>query len=344
MPESDNSKFGKLKKVSLGSVWDHETAFSRWLGENIDQLSEQVIWDIDPISVRREVPAWGGSLRVDLLCEATKPGSEEPIKVIIENQFGRTDGGHLSGVIQYTVAFGAGGAVWIAESASSGYMEVVQWLNENTEIDAYLFTIELISIDDSMPVPMLNRVVGPDPALVRKIGGRGASSERSEKVHRWYRRVFPKVAEKCKRYDLWQGFFPTSHGWRRQDVQHEDERVRWYINWYINVMSNRTNVGIYIPNAPRDESHYYFQEVEKKRTEIEDAFGQALRWESTSGYKYIRYGIPTRAGYECTDNDLLEKEADAVADAMASLIAATKGPISELTPYELPADDDNADD
>ena len=66
--------------------------FSRWLDENIEALDERVVFDIDPKSVRQEVSAWNGTLRVDLLCEAILPGSDEPLPVVIENQLYAADG------------------------------------------------------------------------------------------------------------------------------------------------------------------------------------------------------------------------------------------------------------
>ena len=128
------------------------------------------MFDIDPKSVRQEVSAWNGTLRVDLLCNATFPGSDEALPVVIENQLYAADGDHLSGLVQYIVAFEAQGAVWIASDSSSGYMKVVEWLNDETSITAYLFTLEVIRVDDSRPVPRLVRRVGPDPAVYARRG------------------------------------------------------------------------------------------------------------------------------------------------------------------------------
>ena len=58
--------FGTVQNVDLSDVWPHELDFSRWLAENIDVLDQQIVFDIDPKSVRQEVTAWNGTLRVDL--------------------------------------------------------------------------------------------------------------------------------------------------------------------------------------------------------------------------------------------------------------------------------------
>ena len=40
------------------------------------------------------------------------------------------------------------------------YVAVMEWLNDNTEVDAYLFKVETVRIDDSRPAPLLTRIVG----------------------------------------------------------------------------------------------------------------------------------------------------------------------------------------
>ena len=131
MTESGET-LGEKKRVDLRTVWPHELDFSRWLAENIETLTEQVIWEIDSESVRQEVPM--GSMRVDLLVEATALDTGDRFKVVIENQLGMTDGGHLAGVMAFQK-----GAIWIAGDVSHEYVEVVRWLNKESSIDAYLF-------------------------------------------------------------------------------------------------------------------------------------------------------------------------------------------------------------
>ena len=146
---------GRKESVDLRTVWPHELDFSGWLARNIEILSEQVQWEFDNDTVKQEVTR--GSLRVDLLVDATLPGAEERFPVVIENQLDTTDGSHLAGVMAYIAAFEAKGAVWIAGDISQEYVSVMQWLNDKTEIDAYLFKIEAIRIDTSRPAPVLTQ-------------------------------------------------------------------------------------------------------------------------------------------------------------------------------------------
>lgn len=87
---SSNMPLGRLKEVDIRELWVHEQYnFSNWLSkeQNIELLNETVgltLTDID-----KEV--YVGSYRCDLVAvdETTD------VKIIIENQLGSTDHGHL---------------------------------------------------------------------------------------------------------------------------------------------------------------------------------------------------------------------------------------------------------
>ena len=166
--------FGSVQKIDPSEVC--EDCFSDWLAENIEVLGEQVMFDIDPESVEREVYTWDGALRVDLLCNATFPGSNESVPVVIENQMTNANDEHLSALIQYIVEFEAQGAVWIAAKADPSYMRVMEWLNNETSITAYLFTMEIVCEDDEHRVSQLVRRVGPDSAPLTSEGGESNES------------------------------------------------------------------------------------------------------------------------------------------------------------------------
>ncbi len=325
-------KFGRVQNVDIGEVWPHELDFSRWLAENITNLNEQVIFEIDPKSVQQEVSAWSGTLRVDLFCEATLPESDDPFPVVIENQIYPADSDHLSGLIQYIVAFGARGAVWVASDASPGYMRVVEWLNDETSITAYLFTIELISVDNSRPVARLVRRVGPDPVLTREGGGRSTNPKRSQRLRDWWGRILPALARECAEVGIWtDGLRP-----RAEDMRTEYLREDMPVGLYIRVMENGSRVGIWFSGNEnwRPQSEYYFDQLTEIKDKFEDNFGQPLNWEKRGVQRYIYWDNPDSYGYAGDDTARQTKEAEAIAGAMKRLISATKMAMSGIKPYE----------
>ena len=320
--------FGNPQSVAIGEVWRRELDFSRWLSENIEKLNEQVIFEIVPKSVREEVPVWNGTLRVDLLCRATFPESDKPLPVVIENQIYPTDSSHLSGLIQYAVAFKAGGAVWIASHASAGYIRVVEWLNEKTSITAYLFTIEVIKVDGSNPVPRLVRRAGPDPALAHEGGGRFTNPEQSQRRREWWRRVLPVLEQECAEFGVWRdNVSPTT-----KDIITEDYLlVDTLIGFYVQVMKDESEVGVWFPRG--DRAGYYFDRLENMKDGFEGNFDPPLSWKRSRGYRYIYWDEYDSYGYAGDDCEKQKQEADAIADAMKRLITAVKAAMSSIQPY-----------
>ena len=195
---------GEKKSVDLRTVWPKELDFSRWLRANIKVLADELCWEIDPESVQQEVTK--GPLRVDVLVDVTHRETGERFPVVIENQLGMTDAGHLAGVMTYMVAFEARGAIWIAGDVSREYVDTIQWLNDNSEIEAYLFRIETIRIDDSRPVPILTKIVGP--SRYAHTGRGGGDPKRNQQVRDWWSRVLPELAGV---HPKWKSVRATAH-------------------------------------------------------------------------------------------------------------------------------------
>lgn len=317
---------------------NNEADFSNWLAKNIHILSDKLAWDIDPTSVQRERSAWNGSLRVDLFCRATKPGCGKSFNVIIENQLRTTDSDHLARILAYTSAFDAKGAVWIAENYTLMHRRVIRWLNDNSNIDAYLFSLDL-----SAP-PALTRVVYPGMPEEEELpqSAYTPNSGWSTASRTWFERVLPKVGAQCERLGVWQT--QTTQDlkspipglmWCQQPVIHQDKSVSEYISWYIELHTGFARIGLYVPNSPRYKSHYYFDALIKSKSEIDERFGSPLEVvRYRGGFKHLIWEPSERAGYECADATMLEREAEAVAHDMERLIEATKDNIADLTPYD----------
>lgn len=316
----------------------NELQFSDWLARNIHVLNDEVDWDINPRSVQRERSAWYGSLRVDLFCQATKPGGSEPFNVIIENQLRTTDSDHLARILAYISAFDARGAVWIAEDYTYMHRRIIRWLNENSNIDAYLFSLDMSG------VPKLAPVIYPGMEEEEEIPQSASTPNPGWRMEarNWFERVLPKVAERCERFGVWQAQTTKDLKepipglmWCQQPVIHCDNRVSEYISWYIELHSNFVRIGLYVPGSPRDKSHYYFDALTERKVEMDKRFGSPLEAvKYRGGFKHIIWEPFEGVGYECADATALEREAEAVAHDMERLIEATKNNIADLISYD----------
>ena len=315
-------ELGEIHRHSLRETWPLELDFSHWLARNIIRLDNLVRWEIDPTTVKEEVTK--GALRVDLLVDATDPDTHESFEVVIENQLDVTDDGHLAAVMTYLASFGARGAVWIAGDVTQEYVNTVQWLNDQCEIDFYLFKVEVISIGDSLLAPMLTRIVGPS-SYAR--GGRSGDPVRNQKVRDWWDRVLPKVS---LTYGGWKSERSTAEQYKLVSVPEGPDSVFWYIN----VDENRSSIGLWIKSGNSDEINYYYQRLLAQRAKIEDDFGEKLLWEKRSGQRaFVYWTNPLSIGFANEINDQI-RAIDTLVAAMNRLVIATRGIVSALPVYQ----------
>lgn len=317
------SEIGEIKKRSLDDVFSYELDFSRWLATNIISLDEQVRWEIDSATVKQEVTK--GALRVDLLVDATDPVNQESFEVVIENQLDTTDSGHLAAVMIYLATFGAGGAVWIAGEVTQEYVETVQWLNDRCEIDIYLFKIEAISIGDSLPAPILTRIVGPS-TYAR--GGRAGDPVRAQKLRDWWDRVLPKVRQI---HGGWDTAKPTAVQYKLVSIPEGPDAV----SWYINVEEKKSSIGLWIWSGTREEINHYYDQLYAQRNKIEDDFGENLLWEKKSGKKpdFVYWTNPLPIGFTDEPDDQIRAIDDLVA-AMNRMVIATRDIVPSLSAFQ----------
>src|SRR5690348_4090131 len=102
---------GRLERVDLRTVWDHEAhSFTPWLAtdENLKLLAETIGLDLAIESMEQNV----GPFRADILCKAA--GSSDHW-VLIENQIERTDHTHLGQLLTYAAGLHTATIVWIAQ-------------------------------------------------------------------------------------------------------------------------------------------------------------------------------------------------------------------------------------
>lgn len=120
---------GKLENVGIRKVWKQEPDYSDWLvGEMpLAELGKAIGMDL--IDGKRETGV--GEFSADIV--ANVDGSER--KVIIENQYGKTDHDHLGKLITYASGTNATVVVWIVEEARDEHRSAIQWLNENSNDD-----------------------------------------------------------------------------------------------------------------------------------------------------------------------------------------------------------------
>jgi hypothetical protein len=173
---------GILEKVAVREAWPGEASdFTPWLAQekNLSSLGEEIGFDLELIEIECEV----GPYRADIL--AKRAGADH--MVVIENQFGKTDHGHLGQLLTYAAGVGGDGAgartvIWIAERFSEPHRAALDWLNKCTEpgIGFYGIELQLWKIGDSPFAPKFNLVSSPNDwqkQLTQKTSGPSESDQ-----------------------------------------------------------------------------------------------------------------------------------------------------------------------
>ena len=144
------AQLGKLEKVDLRKVWDHEARdFSDWLvkDENLAVLSEELGIEIEAIGTEQS----SGRFKIDILAKEANSGDY----IIIENQLEPTNHDHLGKVITYAAGYDAKYIIWIVKDVLDEHQKAIEWLNEHLDdsISCFLIKIEVWQIGDSKPAP-----------------------------------------------------------------------------------------------------------------------------------------------------------------------------------------------
>lgn len=174
----------KTRILDIKSVWKKENDFSDWLttDDGIALLADELGIEVE--NLQREVRG------VDYPCDIVgNILGDEHHKIVIENQYGKTDHDHLGKLLTYAAVQKAMTGIWISETISDDHRQVIDWLNENTpdHINLYLVGLKLYNVAEHSVVAQLDVVCRPNNE-VKVIATPGSPAERERRqwrIHMW---------------------------------------------------------------------------------------------------------------------------------------------------------------
>lgn len=278
------NKLGKIENVAIRKVWKLETDFSDWLAEEdrLEALSDAI--GIDLIDAKREENV--GDFSADIL--AAEDGTDR--KVIIENQYGRTNHDHLGKLITYASGTGAKTVVWIVEEARDEHRSAIQWMNEHldSEIVFFLVQITLLRIGNSEPAPQFTVLERPnDWARTTKgyTGGHEAKSETKLAQLRFF--------EGFLDYALVRKDFASLYKRVKAQPQHWLDLPLGSSVYHLSLTAVsgkkhgcRLGVEVYIGNSKAQ-----YEVFARNKDEIENELGSSLEWMALPEKKASRIRI-----------------------------------------------------
>jgi hypothetical protein len=268
-----NTSIGKLERVPLRKVWEHEAYdFTQWLQENIDVLNTAL--DLNLVNVDREQAA--GSFSIDLVAEDEGGGT-----VIIENQLEKSNHDHLGKLITYLSSMGAKAAIWIVSDPRPEHVAAVNWLNECSSAAFYMVKVEAVRIGDSPAAPLFTLIVGPSEEtkdvgqtkkeIAQRYGIRKrwwtVLIERSSKVNRLHAHITPGE----------HSYIGTSSG-----------VPGLYLNYVVT--QDDCSAQLYIDRGKdaEEENKSIFDQLFANKAKIDEAFGEMLSWERLDSKRACR--------------------------------------------------------
>lgn len=274
---------GTFERVPLREAWPAEDEnFTPWLAQTdaMALLGEVLNLDMEVEAVEH----WVGPFRADIL--AREADTESDHRIIIENQFGKTDHSHLGQLLTYLAGIeGAKTVVWISETIQADHRAAIDWLNSNTTevFSFFAIEIELWRIGNSPPAPRFNVIASPNDwtrtarTATRQVGEAALTDRHRIRLAYW-----ESFAEYLKENgSTFRIRRPNKDDWFWFAIG----RAGFGINATISTEKERIGVELY---ASHDVNKTAFNALHTQKLAIEAEFGEQLLWQELPGKKASR--------------------------------------------------------
>lgn len=290
------------------AIWEKELEFTEWLDENIERLNETLGTSFTVTAREKQTPT---GFQIDLIVE----DEDERKDGIIECQFGASDHDHLGKLITYVTAFDAEIAVWVVREPRYEHEKAVQWLNESSDKDFYLVTVETIEVNGS-EAPLFTPISMPSP-VAKDIGDeRGEASERELLQEQFWEELLEKSNE---RFSLFKTISPKQQGWLGKGGTGIGGVAYTYL-----IQNDWAGVELYIDANSGERNEEIFDALKNQATEIENEFGSELDW------KRLEEKRACRIQKQVTDSGLRdESEWDRIQEEIVDAMVRFEGAIGK---------------
>jgi len=264
-------KIGRRAPVNLREIWPRESDFSDWLvsEDGLELIATDIGLETEDPERERGLGDFPCDISGHLLGDANH-------KVVIENQFGRTNHDHLGKLLTHAAMHSAMTGIWLAEKVADDHRKVIDWLNDNTPktVSLYLAEIKAYRIGDSAPAPQLSIISRPN--LQAKIEIEQEPGELKER-HIWRKQMWEEILGYIK--DQKPQFRVQSPG---TDAWSNIAIGRGYFALSLTLTPKRQCIGCELwMNPPWKEDA--FAQLAEQREAIESEIGERLQWKPLEG-------------------------------------------------------------
>lgn len=252
-----------VQEIELNELWDHEEHdFTPWLVSHIDQLGRVIGIEIEDVERENSV----GEFSADIVGTDMNTDS----KVVIENQFGETNHGHLGQLLTYAAGTDAEFVIWVAEGYRDEHRSVLEWLNTGGAGAAKFFGVRprVIKLDGADEIGFEFTVVVEPNDWERELQDSLTDRERA------YKEFFTELTDEyAATHPTWNKIAAQPQSWLAFGVGIGGVRFSWSFH-----QGPEFSTELYIDSGDEEQNLEIYQILEEDREEIEAEIGQ-LVWQ-----------------------------------------------------------------
>jgi hypothetical protein len=325
-------ELSRLVPANIREVWATEAgSFTPWLLDNADVLSEVLGLEVELEDREHKV----GTFSLDLIGRVA--GSEQI--VIIENQFGPTDHGHLGQIMTYAGGTDPTVVVWIAEIFREEHRAALDWLNQNTHTDLRLFGVALAAVrmkggDPALVAPNLELVCKPNDwekiAKQATVAGGGSSvtTLTTTPLNALYKQFWEQFEAPAKARNWTTATAPAQNWWSLPTGNSG-------LTWGVSYANFGCRSELYIDSGDPLVNRYRLEILQKREPALSEAFGSDdLIFDYLPGKRATRVDV-RRVGPKVTAQDQWEDVIGWMIDTQERLrkaVMATGGLPTDIPP------------
>lgn len=277
-PSTVAGPLSRLVPVGLTSVWPTEARhFTPWLLENAELLGEALGIDLELEVCEHPV----GRFFLDILGKDLGTGGV----VIVENQFGSTDHGHLGQLLTYAGGTEPTTVVWIAERFSQEHRAALGWLNRHTVADVRFFGVQVSAVTlkgapPGLVAPMFDVVVEPNEweRNVRDSAAGGGGTTARQELYREFWTQFEPIAKARH----WTNATAPAQNWWSMPAGVSG------VEWGVSFAQFGARSELYFGDRDPEVNLARWKALEERRSQIEQVFGGALNFDELPGKQSCR--------------------------------------------------------
>ena len=273
-------ELSRLTSVDPRVVWPHEAQdFTPWLLDNAEHLATALGIDLE--LARAEHPVGGFALDLigkDLTHDAV---------LIVENQLGGTDHGHLGQLITYAAGTGAKTIVWLTTHLREEHRQALDWLNEQTAGDVRFFgvTVSVVRIENSKLAPVFTVAAEPNDwqRQVRATTKAQTTGPKGELYRAFWERYLERLGATHPNWSRQR--VPGTNNWTNQPAP-----IRGTQYSLVFPAGGRLRHELYIDSGDASRNIQIFQALRDQCEAIEQTYGRPLEWEELPSRQACRVG------------------------------------------------------